>query len=288
MTRSSERTSQAVFAAAVLALAAVTAGAQATDVRSAPSLVRVTVADSAGVPVAGAEVLLLRGLKDVIAAAHTDAAGEHAFIVNLDSTDYSILARQNGYARGDRFFAALRKTVDVVVTLHTAEVEPTELSSAERLRHRSYHIEADEITASDARLESALDVVVRLRPDIVTSRSGTWGGGSRFGCPTIQSFWVNDHRYVSEFTSPSLNIAVRAAGPGNRAARLGAGNMTLLSEIAPEHIEAIDYRDCLDSTEGRFGTTNALFITLKDGVGYRPGRGTFVMVDAATKVVQKQ
>lgn len=288
MTHHPVATRRTVFAAAVLAVLATSVGAQATDARTPPSLVRVTVADFKGIGVADAEVTLMLGLKTVVAKARTNAEGAHAFVINLDSTDYSVVVRKNGYARGDRFFAALSTTLDVAVTLNRAESESAEETDAKQRRQRSYHIAADEIAATDAPLASAVDVVVRLRPDIVTSRSGTWGGDSRFGCPGIESIWVNDYRYISSFATPSLNVAMRAKGPGNRAARLGAGNMTFLSEIAPEHIEAIDYRDCFDSTESRLGTTNALFITLKDGVGYRPGHGTFVMGDTGPKLVRKK
>lgn len=289
MTHSIVPTRRAMFAAVFLSALAAAAGAQATDVRTAPSLVRVTVADAVGAGVADAEVTLMLGLRTVIAQARTNAGGVHEFVVNLDSTHYSVVVRKEGYDRGDRFFAARRTSVDVAVTLHRAEPASGEQPDEAQLRRqRSYNIEADEISAADVPLESALDVVVRLRPDIVTSRSGTWGGDSRFGCPMIENVWVNDYRYVSSFATPSLNVAMRAKGPGNRAARLGAGNMTFLSEIAPEHIEAIGYRDCFDSTESRLGATNALFITLKDGVGYRPGRGTFVMDDTGPKVVRKE
>lgn len=279
------RVGRGVIAAAVAlgaTLTAMNAGAQATDVRTSPAIVRAHVADSSGAPIADAEVTLLRGLNSVVATARTNANGDHEFVVDLDSTDYSIMARKIGFARGDRFFSVRRNAVDVNVTMEqTDNGLPAVTVSAENLRQASYNIDADEISASRAPIRSALDVVERLRPDMITSRSGTWGGGSRFGCEAVAYIWVNDRRYVSAYTSAPLDVAMRAKGKGNRVSRLGAGSMTILSDIASEHIESMKFRDCFDKTERQYGTTSALFIVLKDGVGYRPNHGTFVIGDDA-------
>ncbi len=264
-------------------------GAQATDARRAPTVVTVRVADSLGLVVPDAEVTLMRGLKEMVASARTNASGEHEFIVDLDSTDYSIVARKIGFARGDRFFSVARAAVnvDVVMKRVGGDLPAVVISEAEDLRRRSYHMDADQIAAADIPLHDALDIVERLRPDMIISRSGTWGGRTHYGCPSMQNIWVNGRRYDNAFTIVDATVVMRAKGARNRPARIGAGNMTTLSEIAPEHIAEMNYRDCFDTTERRIGTTNALFIVLKPGVAYRPGSGTFVVGDTARVALAK-
>src|SRR6185369_456701 len=133
----------AANAALSLAAVAVMAHAQATDARKTPSTIRVYVADSLGMAVADAEVTLLRGLKEKVATARTNAAGEHAFIVDLDSSDYSVMARKIGYARGDRFFAAEHTVTDVRVTMKRAEgTLPAVTVTETNYKQKSYHIDA--------------------------------------------------------------------------------------------------------------------------------------------------
>lgn len=59
------------------------------------------------------------------------------------------------------------------------------------------------------------------------------------------------------------------------------GTMTVLSEIKPEHIEEITYLDSTDNTVGTIGSNDALFIVLKRGVAYQPGKPSYVVADAA-------
>lgn len=278
MTIVDHRTARTLSAALGIATLAGALGAQPTDARRAPATVRVQVADSLGVPVADAEVTLMRGLRTVVATARTDASGHHEFIVDLDSTEYSVVARRIGYTRGDRFFSVGRGDVTVPVTMHMSRtVIPGVTILADDARHESYYIDADQIAASAIELHDGLDIVERLRPDMIISRSGAWGGRARYGCASMTHVWVNGRRYDNGFTIVSPAASIRAKGIGNRAARMGTGNMTTLMEIAPEHVAEMYYRDCFDTNERRYGSTDALFIVLKPGVAYRPGWGTFVV-----------
>ena len=256
-------------------------GAQATDARRAPTIVRVHVADSSGTPVADAEVTLLRGLKGAVAIARTSASGDHDFVVDLDSTDYSVVARKIGYARGDRFFSAERGTVDARVTMKRAEgTLPAVTVTAVDFKRKSYHIDADEIAEATTHLGDALDIVHRLRPDMILSRSGSWGGRTRFGCPSLSYIWVNGRRYLSDYVIVNDAVRMRARGAGNRLARMAPGNATILSEIQPEHIAEMAYRDCFEqAVDRKVGSVNALFITLKPGVDFRPGGPSYVVGD---------
>jgi hypothetical protein len=53
----------------------------------------------------------------------------------------------------------------------------------------------------------------------------------------------------------------------------------VLSTIHPEHIEEMNYAGCNDFTVDATRARNAVFVTLKPGVAFEPGRGSFV-VDA--------
>jgi len=68
---------------------------------------------------------------------------------------------------------------------------------------------------------------------------------------------------------------------------MGLGNIQTLSEINAEHIAEMAYHDCFDSTMARVGTVDALFIVLKQGVGYRVGVGTFVVEDSAVTATRR-
>jgi hypothetical protein len=46
-----------------------------------------------------------------------------------------------------------------------------------------------------------------------------------------------------------------------------------MSDIAPEHIQEINYHDCFDTSMAAVGSTNAIFIVLKPGVVYFHGGG---------------
>ena len=71
-----------------------------------------------------------------------------------------------------------------------------------------------------------------------------------------------------------------AGGRANKLSKIAPGNATILSEIEPEHIAEMNYRDCFELAVNRqVGSVNALFITLKPGVGYRPGSRSFVTGD---------
>ena len=259
-----------------------TAHAQTTDARRAPATLRVYVTDSIGAPIVDAEVTILRGLKQSVATARTDAAGAHAFIVDLDSSDYSVVARKVGYTRGDRFFAAERATVDARVTMKRVDgTLPAVTVTAVDFKRKSYHIDADEIADTKVFVNDALDVVQRLRPDMILSRSGSLGARTRIGCPSLSYIWVNGKRFLADYVIVNPSVQMRARGAGNRIGRMAPGNATILSEIAPEHIAGMEYRDCFEpSVDRQVGSVNALFITLKPGVDYRPGSSSFVTSDS--------
>jgi hypothetical protein len=258
-----------------------TAASAQTDVRRAPSLVRVHVADSAGAPVADAEVSLMRGLKTVVATARTNSAGQHEFMVDLDSTDYSVVARKVGYTRGDRFIAVERNAVDANITMKQLPSLPAVTVTAVNLKRQSYHLDADDIANAPQAVNDGLDIVRFIKPDMASSRSGGLGAG----CGAMQNIWVNGRWYPGNYVIVDPLVRTRMKTMPRGVQMIGVGNATLLSELAPEHIAEMNYVDCFEKNETkRVGAINALFVTLKPGVDYRKGYGTFVTGDTATVV----
>src|ERR1043165_9967429 len=87
------------------ALAAIFAAKTGTAQSKSHAYVVVTARDSSGVPVSGAELVVRRGLRDVLAQGATDENGRGFLAVETsDSTDLQVTMRKIGYGRGDRFF----------------------------------------------------------------------------------------------------------------------------------------------------------------------------------------
>lgn len=264
------------FATAILVVGlASTAGAQTPR----PAVVRVVAVDSSGAPVKSAELTITRGLRDVVARGATDSLGAAALVVpNLtDSTDLQVTMRKIGYARGDRFFSVAPHDTTVVglmVPRPVPTLAPVKVSAEASLRWKSYHLDADDITNSDIPFADAWDVVKRLRPDMLTSRGG---------CDTgIQEVWVNGKRIRLPLLPTGMAAARAFVGAPPRA-RFSYVPVTVLSEIAPEHIEEMTYHDCFDTSMATVGSVNALFVVLKPGVDYVQDVGSFVIETTGDK-----
>ena len=63
-------------------------------------------------------------------------------------------------------------------------------------------------------------------------------------------------------------------------ARFSYVPVSVMSDIAPEHIAEIHYHDCFDHSMAAVGNNNAIFITLKPGVIYQQDVGSFVISEA--------
>jgi len=102
----------------------------------------------------------------------------------------------------------------------------------------------------------------------------------------VRSVWVNGQRIVY----PPINeVLAQKAAQQRRAARatphqgptgLAAVNLTVQSVMAsihPEHIEEVNYADCNDMSVNKVNGNNAVFVTLKAGVMFQAGVGSFVI-----------
>lgn len=262
------------IAMAVVALSTVSALAGAQT--KSQGFVRVTAHDSSGAPIPDAEVTVHAGLKDVVAQTRTDSDGHAVLSVPAkDSTDYSLTLRKIGYVRGDRFFAVAPKdtaAVNIIVPRPSAAaLAPMQVTATQTSKYYSYDLYADEIENASGWMGNAWEVVKRLRPGMLTSKGGCATGA--------QEVWVNGKRIRLPLYPTGLAAARARVGvpPG---ARFSYVPVSVMSDIAPEHIAEIHYHDCFDHSMAVVGNNNAIFITLKPGVIYQQDVGSFVISEA--------
>ncbi|HXT16072.1 MAG TPA: carboxypeptidase-like regulatory domain-containing protein [Gemmatimonadaceae bacterium] len=262
---------------APLCALAITAGIASTaGAQTAPNaFVRVTATDSAtGAPLASAEITLTRGLHDVVARGTTDDQGHGILPVSVkDSTDFNVTIRKIGFRRGDRFFdVGPKDTANLVLrvpsttnTLGAVQVTASRSPS----RFMTYELDADEIESADRpSMDNGWEVVKQLRPAMLESKGGCATG--------VQEIWVNG-KHIRLPLRPTGMAAARALVGVPPGARFTYPPVTVLSEIAPEHIEHITYKDCFDHSMAVVATQNAIFVTLKPGVVYQQDVGSFVV-----------
>jgi hypothetical protein len=256
-------------AACIGLVAATTLGAQSRAV------VRVTARDSLGAPIPSAELTIVRGIRDVVARGRTDDAGQSVLTFEIkDSSDYQVTMRKIGYPRGDRFFETgpfdTTRVAIVVASPRSAQLATVEVTAKESPKYKSYHIDADDIEAASATmyLGNAWEVVKRMRPDMLTSRGGCASGA-------VEA-WVNGKRMRLPLTPTGMAAANALVGAPART-RVGYVPISILSDIAPEHIAEINYHDCFDTSMAAVGNNNAIFVVLKPGVVYQMNVGSFVM-----------
>jgi hypothetical protein len=280
-----------------------TAIAGASRAQSAPSVtVRVRVADSTGTPIAGAEVSIVRALTTVVAHGTTDARGVESFTIPRTGADNNLVVRKIGFSRADRFFNDSSSIVfDVRLVRSVRSLDTVKVAAEEDVRRKSYFIDAEGIEKSDRPIVDALDVVMKLRPDMIWGRRGQPDGigqhgdvrgyrpnapsarqiaasGAKFGyCPPVQNVWVNGQR--QRLIPLNATAALRLTGDF---VLMGPLIATVLASVRPEHVEQIEYHPCTDVIENAPpGATNAIFVTLKPGIGYDPGAGSYVAYSPA-------
>ena len=264
---------------AIACVAVMTAGAQSPN----RALVRVTVRDSTGAPVAGAELTIKSGIRTVLAQSATDSGGHSVLSVDTkDSTDLQVTMRKIGYPRSDRFFEiGPRGTADVMLTVPTrraTDLAPVTVTAKRDLKRASYHLDADQIDSAALYVDNAWELIKRMRPDMLTSRGG---------CDTgAQEVWVNGKRIRLPLRPTGMAAARAFVGVPPRA-RFSYIPVSVMSDIAPEHIQEINYHDCFDHSMAAVGNNNAIFIVLKPGVMYKQDVGSFVLDIADTRANKK-
>ena len=256
----------------VLAIIAGLASAASAQT-AARTLVRVTARDSTGAVIPSAELTVTRGLREVIARGTTDDGGHAVLPVDLKETeDLQVTMRKIGYSRGDRFFEAKPQgTADVTTTVARrpmTELAPVTVIAQRDLKRASYHLDADQIDSANVFADNAWELIKRMRPDMLTSRGGCATGA--------REVWVNGKRIRLPLYPTGMAAARAFVGVPPRA-RFSYVPVSVMSDIAPEHILEINYHDCFDTSMAAVGSVDAIFIVLKPGVVYQQDVGSFVI-----------
>lgn len=265
----------------------------------------VDVRDTANAPIAGASVAVVRGLSEILAAAATDDSGRVSLHAVTSSGDLQVVVRKIGFERSDRFFRAGSESISFSIIMRPTvqQLETVRVTAEQSLKRRSYHIDADEIAAHSDQLLDASDILRKLKPDMICGRSCRPLGSTikavqtparacpslvllqpRSRCPLVDAgapslstnVWVNGRRILLIATDTMCQIGRRGILAG-----LLPGSMQVLCEIRPEHIAEMTYLDSTDNTVGLVNSSDALFIVLKPGVAYEPGRPSHVVADSA-------
>ena len=270
-----------VAGADTLAAQSQRAGAPATR-----TVVRVRVVDSAGVPLPEAEVSIVRGLSQIVASGTTDRAGARTLVAALTAGEYHLVVRKIGYARVDRFFTPARDTIDfdVVSQRATQSLDAVRVVERGSPKQRAYFIDAEAIANSKRQLVDASDIITKLRPDMIFGI-----GGKRENCRPISFVWVNGTRIRLAPINPAIAMEKRMGREAARATpHLGVRGRAaipysvhaILASIKPEHVAEVRYQDCDDLSLQRANSESALFVTLKPGIGYEQGVGSYVAVES--------
>lgn len=291
-----------VLAAAFGALIAGHARAQTQPPPDVP--VRLTVVDSAGGPVRGADVSIVRGLHEIVGHGMTDAAGRATILVTRDMAELQAAARRVGFEPATRFFTvSAGDGIDVALVLRRTvqSLAPVKVTAAEDAKRKSYHLDADVIANSSRPLFDAMDVVTKLIPDIMDGRTG-----KGFDCG-VQDVWVNGMRILFPPSNdivqarigkvpppaPAPTLVLQGDGGSGRrlpmtaVQRVDSTVWLTLASIKPEHIAEMTYEDCFSKVvTDRTHASRALFVVLKPGVGYDTKHGSYVVAseDSKTRV----
>jgi len=247
------------------------------------ALVRITVRDSTGAAVPTAELTVKSGLRTVLAQSTTDSGGHSVIAVETkDSTELSVTMRKIGYPRSDRFFeVGPRGNADITFIVpprRATDLAPVTVTARRDPKRASYHLDADQIDSAALYVDNAWELIKRMRPDMLTSRGG---------CDTgAQEVWVNGKRIRLPLRPTGMAAARAFVGVPPRA-RFSYVPVSVMSDIAPEHIQEINYHDCFDSSMAAVGNNNAIFIVLKPGVDYRQDVGSFVLDIGDTRDIKK-
>jgi hypothetical protein len=258
--------------------------------------------DSAGRAVEGAEVLVFSGLTTILQRRMTDTAGQATLLVEKDAglaTGFNVVARKIGYVRADRFISADRDRVSLQLSLR----QTTQILSAVTVTtgppiNPNYYIDADAILASPRPLESGVDVVEKLRPQMIWGNSGPPLRGTPI-CEKLSAVFVNGvlvrgappeaiQRSTGRLANPSAvysgvpkNVKMSEAAAATNAyvaeqvAKRSTYRVTgmpgaILTAIRPEHISEMRLNDCFQGGARVNRGTMALFIGLKPGIAYSP------------------
>jgi hypothetical protein len=259
--------------------------------------IRVLATDSTGAPIADADVSLVRGLNAVLAHGTTNVTGKRQLVLSRAEGDYQVVVRKVGYTRSDLFFTvAARDTLsfDVRVARALAVLDTVTVNAESAIRLREYHINADQIANSSRAVADGWDVVERLRPEMISSllgqRDNVTGYHYTGTAPPLQAVFVNGHRIFLTTTDQMFWSRLRTSrtfgavmSPSDREPGRAIEAAAILASIHSEHIAEMHYVPPSENTGDVNQGGNAVFVVLKLGVSFEPGRGSFIANDSLAR-----
>jgi hypothetical protein len=254
--------------------------------------VRVRITDSSGKAIVGASVDLFRGLGARVASGATDTGGVAA-VGAPRSEDLEIVVRRIGFQRRSVFFRSdsVDRRFDLTLQPAPVSLPAVDVTAARDVNRARYHVDADDIAQSSRPIADALDVVLKLRPDMaqppnegIFTRCGVFNlfvNGERVRYPPI------DEALAAKARQERM-AAMMAVWPGRpphftTQSRIPVSIQSALATIRPEHIEEMNYVNCSDTKSADVvRAQNGLFVVLKRGVAYEPGVGSYVVASDAS------
>lgn len=261
----------AIVMTSTVSLVAPFAAAQTPTQPPAPSptgfgIVRISVVNERGQPVANARIDFSADSGGPTLSAFTDSAGRRSVRLAATGGGYEYLVRRIGFAeRTGSFALAAGASIDVAVTLKRVAQQLEAVQTNARENRLSYSITAEQIANSGRHDIDAYNILHGMRPNMMGDRMRD--------CPYTEYFWVNGHRIPLapwEAVVPMQSAHVRVPMPHSPP-------NSPLTMIKPQHIAEMHYVNCLDQTVPNTPFHhNALFVTLKAGVGFDLKHGSYV------------
>jgi Carboxypeptidase regulatory-like domain len=247
----------------------------------------VAVIDTDGRPLANALVTVLQGVSTTVASASTNADGLVVIPLAV-SGELQLRVQRLGYQVAYRVLVFVGVTrVSIAMARVVTALDTVRVTAEATLKRQRLTIDGEAIAASTRPIFDAVDVITKLRPNMIFGlyeKQKMLGGGG-YVCPPARYVWVNgvrirnapaDTRMVQR--KHDISAALSELGlhhpPQNAYLDLPIDVLSVLASIRPEHIDHMEFRDCADMSMGRLATEAALFITLKNGVGYEWGVGS--------------
>jgi hypothetical protein len=276
-----------VAAGALLSLRGTANGQRArTAGQGIAGVIEFTVVDTARHPVSGAVIAVLLAGRSASEATTSNAQG-HARVATGASVgrSYEFSIRSIGFAPASgRGTFQSGDTVRLTIVLHRAPIQLDTVTTSARVRGPRYRITGAEMARLVPDANNVYDALRKTQPEML--------GDILRLCGYVRNLWVNGRWMVlapwDSLVPLYTTTSTRMDGSGRPALHvLGiashAAESLPLGSLRPEHVVEIRYANCRErSTLGPRGS-NALFVTLRPGVGYEVRRGTFIADSAVAR-----
>ncbi len=256
----------AALATGVHVAVAQTPSSQRATPDTTAGVVGFRVSDEQRRPIASVRVDIRPDAGGTLLTVYTDSAGRQTIRLVSTAARYEYSARRIGYvAATGSFSVAPGAAVDVAVTLTHAVQQLDAVRTTARENLMSYSITADQIAHSGRDDQDAYNVLSRSRLNML--------GDKMRECPYVEYIWINGERLALAPWEAVVPLQ-RTRKPVPMSHSPPNSPLTL---IKPQHIAEIRYANCWDTTVPNSPFYhNALFVTLKPGIGFDLRRGSYV------------